>query len=301
MLVIDWGTTNLRAYLCHDDGLITAKIDLPQGIKAITPGQYPEILQQIRAELDVTADEPVYVCGMAGARGGWIEAPYCQTPVSIEELKASLLFLPDTSQGKLVPGIKTCAADGTLDVIRGEEIQIFGALQKLNVDDALICLPGTHSKWVSIQDRQITTFMTFMTGDLFAGLNHTILNCRSEDSFDQQVFLNGLEASQKSSGGLLHQLFTARTRMLANDLTEEQVSSFVSGLLIGHELSEAELFRGADERVVIIGSDKLCLRYQLALAQTPLKVETLGSDIATCTGVAVLHHLFDEESNGTEF
>lgn len=292
MLVVDWGTTNLRAYLCRDDGFIMAKIALPQGIKTITASRYPLILQQIRAELDVSGTEPVYVCGMAGARGGWIEAPYCQAPASLEDLKGSLLPLPGVEQGRLVPGIKMLAADGTLDVMRGEEIQIFGALKKLDLNETQICLPGTHSKWVEVKDGQISSFMTFMTGDIFAGLNHTILNCRSEDPFGQQVFLRGLEASQQTSGGLLHQLFTARTRMLANELSEDQVSSFVSGLLIGHELRETELFRGAGGQVVLIGSDSLCLRYQVALAQASLKVETLGSDIATCTGVAALHQLF---------
>lgn len=89
--------------------------------------------------------------------------------------------------------------------------------------------------------------------------------------------------------------------MLAGDLDEEQVSSFVSGLLIGHELSEAERFCAAAGEVVIIGSDKLSQRYQLALEERSLKVELLGSDIATCSGVAALHRLLREESENAEF
>lgn len=300
MLVVDWGTTNLRAYLCREDGYITAKIELAQGIKSVAAGLHPAILQQILSELDVAADEPVYVCGMAGARGGWIEAPYCETPVSLPALKADLLPLPTPSQGFLVPGVKTLASDGSLDVIRGEEIQVFGALRKLGLKDALICLPGTHSKWVSVKNQQINAFMTFMTGDLFAALNATILNCRSEDKFFEPVFLSGMAESQQTSGGLLHQLFTARTRMLAGDINEEQVSSFVSGLLIGHELNETETFRGEGEQIVIIGSDNLSLRYQVALEQRSLNAETLSSDIATCAGVAALHQFNCEDSDDTD-
>lgn len=288
MLVVDWGTTNLRAYYCRDDGSIRARTELGQGIRAVAAGQYPVILQQVLTELGIPEKEPIYLCGMAGARGGWMEAPYCETPVALAALAANLLALPEPFQGFLVPGIKTLSTDGTLDVIRGEEIQVLGALRKLNLQDVLICLPGTHSKWVQVRNRQIVSFMTFMTGDVFQALEHTILNYRAEDEFNAQTFLSGLTESQRTGGGLLHQLFTARTRMLAANLDEEQVSSFVSGLLIGHELKEAELFRSDGEQIVIIGSDRLCVRYRMALEQASVAVETLGSDMATCSGVAAL-------------
>lgn len=286
MLVVDWGTTNLRAYHCRDDGSIMARTELEQGIKVVAPGQYPVVLQQVLTELGVSKEEPIYLCGMAGARGGWMEAPYCETPVALPALTANLLALPEPFQGFLVPGIKTVAADGTLDVIRGEEIQVLGALGKLGLQDALICLPGTHSKWVQVRNRQIVAFMTFMTGDVFQALEHTILQYRAEDKFYAQTFLSGLTEAQQTGGGLLHQLFTARTRMLAANLTQEQVSSFVSGLLIGHELEEAETFRSDGGQIVIIGSDRLCLRYRMALEQTSVAVETLDSGMATCRGVA---------------
>lgn len=288
MLVVDWGTTNLRAYHCRRDGFILARTELEQGIKVVAPGQYPAILQQVRVELGVPEEEPIYLCGMAGARGGWMEAPYCETPVALPALAANLLALPEPFQGFLVPGIKTLAADGSLDVMRGEEVQVFGALGKLGLRDALICLPGTHSKWVQVRNCQIVAFMTFMTGDVFQALKHTILKCRSEDNFCAQPFLSGLTESQRTGGGLLHQLFTARTQMLAASLQEEQVSSFVSGLLIGHELKEAETFRGDGGQIVVIGSDRLCLRYRMALEQASVPVATLGSDLATCSGVAAL-------------
>ncbi|MDT8421353.1 MAG: 2-dehydro-3-deoxygalactonokinase [Desulfuromonadales bacterium] len=288
MLVIDWGTTNLRAYSCRDDGFIVARTELEQGIKVVAAGQYPTVLCQVSQELDLLPDETIYVCGMAGARGGWMEAAYCETPVAIKALKAGLLPLPEPFKGFLVPGIKTLSAGGILDVIRGEEIQVFGALRQLGLKDALICLPGTHSKWVQVRNRQIVSFMTFMTGDVFQALGQTILNCRAEDGFDEQAFLSGLTESQQTGGGLLHQLFTARTRMLAAELKNEQVSSFVSGLLIGHELKESEVCRRNDEKIVIIGSELLTQRYRIALEQASAAVETLGSDIATCSGIAAL-------------
>jgi len=291
MLVVDWGTTNLRAYFCQDDGLIRARTELARGIKAVPSGQYPEVLHQILAKLDITAEQQVYVCGMAGARGGWLDAPYCETPVTLSALKEKLIPLPEPFHGFLIPGLKTMAVDGALDVIRGEEVQIFGALRLLGLENALICLPGTHSKWVYVKNRQITAFMTFMTGDVFAALKQTILNYRDDDQFSPQAFESGLTESHHTGGGLLHQLFTARTRMLSADLKEEQVASFVSGLLIGHELKEAEMFRDAVDQVVIIGSDRLCHRYRMALEQTSVAIETLGSDIAACSGVAALRQV----------
>ncbi|MCW8892747.1 MAG: 2-dehydro-3-deoxygalactonokinase [Deltaproteobacteria bacterium] len=296
MIVVDWGTSNLRAYLCREDGSIVSQTQTPQGIKAIQQNAYPQVLQSALQALGQNAHQPVYISGMAGSRGGWRETPYCTTPVSLQNIAARLLPLPEPFSGSFVPGARTMAADGTIDVMRGEEIQIFGALSKLKIHDAVLCLPGTHSKWVRTKNGQIIEFATFMTGDLFQALAHTILCCDSEAHFSQHAFKTGLDAVTQTGGGILHQLFTARTRVLEGVLAAEQVSSFVSGLLIGHELSQSTTYQKQNEAVVVIGSDNLCERYRLALEHFAVNPILLGSDVATCTGIAALNRVLQEGS-----
>jgi len=288
MIVIDWGTTNLRAYLCHKDGTILARESSPRGIKSLNRAEYPLVLSELISSFTGQETEPVIISGMAGSKNGWIEAPYCQVPVSLAELGQGLIELPDNFPGYMVPGIKVVKSDQSSDVIRGEEIQVFGALAYLRLDSGVFCLPGTHSKWVQVSRACVTDFLTYMTGDVFQGLGQTILGCSSKDPFSSDAFVTGLNTATTSGCGLLHQLFTGRTRMLDGSLQEKDVSSFVSGLLIGHELNEAIAFVTTDDPVVVIGSDQLSEHYLMALKTRGIPAVSLGGDIATCKGIAAL-------------
>ena len=287
MLVVDWGTTNLRAYLCAADGVISKRVTDERGIKTVARTDYSLVMRDILSALDAE-DAQIFISGMAGSRGGWQEAPYCQAPADLAMIAGALMPLPQAFNGYFVPGIRIVAEDGTSDVIRGEEVQVFGAINSFGLDDALLCLPGTHSKWVQVRERRIQEFMTFMTGDLFQALGQTILSCKADERLDSQAFLAGIDAVKVTSGGLLHQLFTARTRMLDGTLADSSVSSFVSGLLLGHELHQAKQFMVDQNKIIVIGSKQLVVRYQLALEHLQVPVEVLGSDIATCSGIAAL-------------
>ncbi|WP_029918367.1 2-dehydro-3-deoxygalactonokinase [Pelobacter seleniigenes] len=288
MIVVDWGTTNLRAYRCSADGAILERRSSPRGVKSLSRGDYPEVLQELLDSFAPESGQQVFISGMAGSRNGWVEVPYCSLPADLDALKANLHPLPPPFNGYLIPGVRVVKDDGTSDVMRGEEIQVFGALHSLDLSSALLCLPGTHSKWVRAQDRQLCDFSTFMTGDLFQGLGQTILGCDSETAFSSEAFAKGLDAVNLVAGGLLHQLFTGRTLMLDGKITVEEVSSFVSGLLLGHELKQALTMRDEKERVVLIGAEALCARYRSALNRQGVEATILSSDLATCAGVAAL-------------
>lgn len=291
MIVVDWGTTNLRVFACSSDGTLLHRTQSTQGIKTVPAGSYPAVLASMIKKLGVSSDLPVFVCGMAGARGGWLEAPYCQAPLALEDIAVHLTPLPDGLNGYLLPGAKAVSANGTSDVMRGEEIQIFGGMSRLGIRDAVLCLPGTHSKWVRVRDGQIVGFATFMTGDIFQALSHTILACDAEAADDPKAFGLGLGASADGDYGLLHRLFSARTRVLDNLLRPDQISSYVSGLLLGHELAESASFREPGEAVVLIGAEALCRRYREALVPFGTECILLESSEATCAGVAALCQL----------
>jgi 2-dehydro-3-deoxygalactonokinase len=288
MIVVDWGTTNLRAYLCREDGSIRTRFHCDRGIKTLIPTGYLGELSAVVESLRPEKQKTIYISGMAGSRGGWQETPYSNCPVSLSDLADRVLPLPDPFSGYFIGGVRTDAIDGTTDVMRGEEIQIFGALQQLDVDDALFCLPGTHSKWARTRNGQITDFTTFMTGDLFQALASTVLAFAPDSQIDPPAFMAGLDAVQQTSGGILHQLFTVRTRVLDGFLDIEQVPAFVSGLLIGHELQQAESLLRAGEEVAVIGVDHLSDLYCRALNYHSIGSTQVGSDVSTCAGIAAL-------------
>ncbi len=291
MIVVDWGTTNLRVFSCRSDGTVLDRVQSSQGIKSVPTDGFPAVLSQLINKMGELDNLPIFVCGMAGARGGWLEAPYCQTPLALEGIAAKLTPLPGGLNGYLLPGAKTKSRDGTSDVMRGEEIQIFGGMLRLGIRNGVFCLPGTHSKWVRVRGGQIVDFATFMTGDVFQALAHSILSCNTEAAHDPEAFELGLEASVQTDCGLLHQLFSARTRVLDAVLMPDQVSEYVSGLLIGHELTSAVAFRDPGETVVLIGAETLCRRYEEALTHFGVDSTFLESSAAVCSGVAALNGL----------
>ena len=290
MIVVDWGTTNLRVFVCADDGTILKSVQNDQGIKAVPKGGFGTALTQALKELGEHNNLPVFVCGMAGARGRWLEAPYCTTPISLTDIEKKLSLLPENFGGYLVPGARTLSPAGMSDVMRGEEIQVFGGLSHFGIQSGILCLPGTHSKWVQVHDNQIVDFATFMTGDIHQALSHTILGSTDAPHCPEAYGL-GLDMSVNGDCGLLHQLFTARMRMLGGELVADQIPSYVSGLLIGHELAETASLRDSNKPVMLIGAETLCHRYQDAFNYFDISCITLESSSAICTGVAALRAL----------
>jgi 2-dehydro-3-deoxygalactonokinase len=168
---------------------------------------------------------------------------------------------------RLVPGLKARDADGVPEVMRGEETQILGILDRLPEQETTLCLPGSHSKWVRVRAGRILDFATHMTGEVFAALSaHTILarSLHRGAAHHPGAFARGLDRARQG-GGLLHQLFGLRSLSLFDAMPQMEAASYLSGLLIGHEVAAA-LEAGVAPPVHIIGAAALTLRYSAALA-----------------------------------
>ena len=140
---------------------------------------------------------------------------------------------------RIVPGVAVRDAGGRRDVMRGEETQILGA--QPGSGRRLIVLPGTHCKWVLIEDGRIQDFVTFMTGEMYGALRrHTILARLMPDSDEaaeveaaQRSFAAGVSASLNGEPRLMQSLFSILARGLFDDLAPELAPAYLSGLLIG--------------------------------------------------------------------
>lgn len=277
MIAIDWGTTSFRAYRLDGDGAVIEKRVAPLGIMQVEQGRFAPTLQAQIGDWLASGEIRVLMSGMIGSRQGWREAPYVTTPAGADALAEGMVSVPMEHGGLawIAPGVCTRDAGGVPDVMRGEETQILGVLDRLPASGAWVCLPGTHSKWVHVQERRIVGFRTFMTGEVFAVLKtHSILGRMMDDAPpDMAAFDAGLVTGAERD--LLHQLFGVRARGLLAELPAERSASYLSGLLIGSELASLP-----DEmrRAWLLGSSELSRLYRYALERKGIVVEGLDQD-----------------------
>lgn len=294
LLALDWGTSSLRAFLMLNANIIDTR-QSDHGIQHLPAAGVSGFEQAFAAIAgDWVQRWPtlaVVASGMVGSAQGWREAPYVRCPADIRVLAQHHVRVASGLGTEIViaPGVLFDQPGQLPDVMRGEEIQIAGALSE-NPSWATRCcmvLPGTHSKWVEVQEGRLVRFSTYMTGELFAVLcQHSILgrllpqdtSARREP--DREAFELGLaEAQHGRAGDLTHQMFATRTLGLTGRLPPAALADYLSGLLIGSELMSGQA--GVREReptpLVMIGEPALCKRYADALCY-------LGQPVAAVLG-----------------
>ncbi len=265
LIAVDWGTSNFRSYLIDETGRILADVQSADGILTVKAGRFAEVLRsRVGPWVAQHGPLPVIMSGMIGSRQGWIEVPYVHCPARVSDLAAGLKTIDAEGIGKvhIVPGLDHFAAGGIPDVMRGEETQVLGALALEARQEGLFIHPGTHSKWVSVVDGAIVGFSTYMTGEAFAALKqHTILGrLMAEGDASVRGFASGVEHARENTGpagSLLHSLFSVRTLGLFEMLSGQELSDYLSGLLIGSEIRAAAV---PGQIATILGSEELdCL------------------------------------------
>jgi len=276
LIAIDWGTSSLRGARLDDDGAVLEERAFARGILTVPAGEFPALFDESFGDWMSAPDALCLIAGMAGSKQGWIEAPYCACPAGAAEVSSQLAWV-EAGRIAIVPGLR-CEHDGVPDVMRGEETQVFGALNLLGIDSGTLVLPGTHSKWVRVEAGRIDDFTTAMTGEFYALLRqHSILarTLPAEDgAFHGEAFDAGVAHAMRGPG-LLQSAFSARTLALFGRIPQAQQPSYLSGLVIGEELRERALH--ADAHVVVVGAAVLTLRYARALASLGVRADTVGA------------------------
>jgi 2-dehydro-3-deoxygalactonokinase len=259
MIIIDWGSTNLRAKLVVN-GRVEEQRATGMGIKNVRQNKFEAALVELCGDWRGRyPDFDILMSGMVGSREGWVETPYCRTPAGVGDLAAAVVGLETVTMGDayIVPGLRHDFPDGSTDVMRGEETEVFGVLAKRAAGALAVCAPGTHSKWVNCQEGRIIDFRTWFTGEAFEKLTQDSLisggGTGGSEQIDDDAFVRGLVLSG-GSGGLLHHLFLGRTEMLTGRVAAEHLPGLVSGLLLGHEIREARQF--AKGPIQLIGNNQ---------------------------------------------
>jgi 2-dehydro-3-deoxygalactonokinase len=292
-ILVDWGTSNFRAFLVESDGRVIDRRQSAMGVLSVPPGGFRDaLLREIGTWMQADVDLPVLMCGMVGSRQGWVEVAYVDCPANPGDL-ARAMVAPDADDSStlIVPGLRRRSATGHFDVMRGEETQTLGALVLSGAEgapgDGLYCLPGTHSKWVSVEGGRIVGFTTAMTGELFAILRENSILAKSMDrtsGVDEAAFDAGLTLSQEG-GGLSSHLFSLRADALMGLIPSTSATSYLSGILIGHEIAGRRL-RIEDRKVVtLVGSPELAFLYRRALEKSGIRSLSIDAESATIRGL----------------
>ncbi len=283
LIGIDWGTSNVRGFRYAANGEVIETRWLDAGLKQVAAGAWAAAFETHFGDwLRDAPGVPALLCGMVGSRQGWSEAAYVECPATCDLLADRLHPISGTSL-RIVPGLCTVDAEGVPDVMRGEETQLAG----LDIrEPSAVCLPGTHSKWVSFDGQRIETFRTMMTGELFEILSRDSLLAQMSEPGEAEAdaFARGLDRADGRCG-LLHELFGVRTLRLFDKLAATSVADYLSGLLIGHELASMADMVPTDVPVTVIGSRALASRYVAALEHLDRTVQVVDGETAAARGL----------------
>jgi len=286
LVAVDWGTSALRGALLDDAGHVLEEKTAPRGILTVAAGEFAAVFESVFGSWMQRPDSICLISGMAGSRQGWAEAPYETCPAGLPDLARRLHWIED-NRIAIVPGL--CDERGGVpDVMRGEEVQIFGAIRLTGVTTGMFVLPGTHNKWATVRDGCVTGFRTCMTGEFYSLLSRHSILARTLDAdapLDDSAFLRGV-ACAGNGEGLLHNAFGARTLGLFERMSAPGLASYLSGVLIGEELRTQPLQGTGD--LVLIGAPALTTRYVLALKTVGIDARVLGAE-ATWAGAHALH------------
>jgi 2-dehydro-3-deoxygalactonokinase len=252
---------------------------------------FPAVLQSHFAAVEAPDHLPVLVCGMAGAKTGWVEAGYVDTPARLAAILNRAVRVPGEARDiRILPGIAQRDASAP-DVMRGEETQLLGALGLKAAGEALVCMPGTHSKWVRVKDGIVERFSTFMTGELFSVVSReTILSLAvagADEAEDVASFNAAVKAAYAAPAFAANLLFTVRSRQLLFGGTPAAARETLSGTLIGAEL--AAVLSGAVPHagVVLIASGRLAMLYRQAFDALSVTVQPVDADKAVRRGLSM--------------
>lgn len=282
-IAVDWGTTNRRAYAVDADGRVVDRFEDDRGLLAVPQDGFEAAAAEIRARL---GDRPMLLAGMVGSNRGWREAPYVPCPATAADLAAAILWIEPGRTG-IVPGVSQSGPAGA-DVMRGEEVQVFGAVAAgLVPPDCLICHPGTHSKWIVMHAGRIGAFRTMMSGELFGLLReHSILAEQLQGHVSPDTAFREGAAAALAGAELLSALFGIRARHLLGE-AGAGAASYASGLLIGSDV-RAGLELNGGGTLLLIGRPDLCDLYAAALDVAGEEASTVDGGAAFREGIRLL-------------
>ncbi|MBR1199620.1 2-dehydro-3-deoxygalactonokinase [Bradyrhizobium sp. AUGA SZCCT0240] len=288
-VAVDWGTSSFRLWLMNQSGDVLSERRSDEGMMAAAKIGFAAVLQSHLDAVGAADHLPVIICGMAGARQGWVEAGYIDTPASLTSILQRAVPAPGGARDiRILPGIAQRDPKAP-DVMRGEETQLLGALGASG--EALVCMPGTHSKWASVRGGTVERFTTFMTGELFSAVSQgTILSlavANADEAVDSQAFKSAVIAAFETPAFAANLLFQVRSGQLLFGGSPASAREKISGTLIGLELAAGMVGDRSRRDITLVASGRLEALYRLAFDSLSVAVQSIDSDDAVRRGLAL--------------
>ena len=290
-VAVDWGTSSFRLWLVGRAGDVLGERRSPEGMMAAAKLGFATVLQSHLAAVGAADDLPVIICGMAGARQGWVEAGYIDTPAHLATVLERAVAVPGAARDiRILPGIAQRNPDAP-DVMRGEETQLLGALGLDAAGDAVVCIPGTHSKWAVVKDGAVERFATFMTGELFSVVSReTILShavAGAEEAEDIGAFKSAVIAAFHTPALAANLLFQVRSSQLLFGGSAATARERISGTLIGLEMAAGLAGDRPKGGITLVASGRLGQLYQLAFETLSVAVRSIDAEEAVRRGLSM--------------
>lgn len=292
-IAADWGTTNLRVWGMSSSGTVMATAQSDKGMGALDRDGFEPALLELVGDW-INERTPVIACGMVGSRQGWAEAGYNQTPCKTFGMDMAKANTQDPRLSvHIIPGISQASP---ADVMRGEETQIAGFLALNPNWDGVLCLPGSHTKWVHVSADEIVSFQTLMTGELFAAISEdTVLKHSVGEGWDEDAFAKGVSDSMERPERLAARLFSLRAEGLLNGMDKAAATARLSGLLIGTELAATKPY-WLGQNVAVIGEGTLSGHYVRALAAQGVPATQAAAERITLAGLTAAFRTLKERA-----
>ena len=287
-IAVDWGTSRLRLWALDGDGNVVAERRSEEGLEGVHAAGFGATLEVHLAALGVGVDVPVVICGMAGSRQGWVEAPYVATPTPLDAISRNAARVADAQRDvRILPGLAQHLLSNP-QVMRGEETKLLGL--GLNSATHLVCMPGTHAKWAKIDKGMVTDFTTYLTGELYALFSaHSILRHsvgeNANFTADDPRFVEACNSMINAPQFLTQKLFSIRAASLLFNETPNQSAATLSGLLIGAEVASAKLSFGNNNPLTLAATGTLGTLYAKAVSLAGFKSTLVDSEILVRAGL----------------
>ncbi|MFD2165032.1 2-dehydro-3-deoxygalactonokinase [Thalassotalea euphylliae] len=301
IIAVDWGTSLLRAYLCRVNDCETLELHAcahGKGVAKLNGAFEKELFDNIAPWLNAYGNLPILMAGQIGSSIGWKETKYLGCPISPSAVASAChTFICREQQIAIVPGLHCSHDNQYRDVMRGEELQVLGWLAQKPEHmegDHLVCLPGTHTKWVLVKNGKVTLFKTAMTGELYDLLsNGSVLIQQSAQHFNEAAFIDGAQYTLGSEfGSFSHGLFSVRSKQLFNELEQKHAKAYLSGLLLGTDvraaLNATEWQLNKNTLVHIIGNPTLADLFAKTLSLRDIKSVQYNVEEITLSGFSSL-------------
>lgn len=301
-LSCDWGTSMLRVRLVEGADLaVTGAVESTDGIAPIyarwneLPGRRPSrgvfyrsVLRERISALEESlgaklAGVPMVISGMASSSIGMADLPYKRIPFAVDgsDLRTQLFeasgnFAHDML---MISGVRD-----TSDLMRGEEVQLVGALDAAGpvAGNRLLVFPGTHSKHVVVKGTRAIAVRTYMTGEIFDLLvRRSVLanSVEAQGTLKSRAFRRAFEEGVRvgMEQNLLNALFSVRVRGVLQQVGKPENFHYLSGMVLGCELKDLAPWDSTPP--LIVADPEAAARYRSAMSAAGIRGKILEMDV----------------------